>query len=66
MTIEELDIVVPDYVNRLLSNVASRTGREIEDVALFFLLKKAVHAHANLPSDSQRDQCQNKTETLIN
>ena len=34
---KELDIPVPDYVDRFLAAVAKKTGRGKEEVALFFL-----------------------------
>ena len=56
MTSEKLDVVVPDYVNRFLSNIAVKTGKEKEDVALFFLLKKAVHARTDSYSAEQNER----------
>ena len=34
---EEMDIPIPDYIDRFLSTVAEKTGRDKEVVALFFL-----------------------------
>jgi len=41
---EELDIIIPDYIDRFLSVLAKGTGKTKEDIALFFLLKEAEHA----------------------
>ncbi len=41
---EELDVPVPDYVDRFLALLAEKTGRTKEEVAIFFLLKEAEHA----------------------
>ena len=42
--IEELDVPIPDYVDRFLTALAQKTGTAKEDVALFFLLQEAGHA----------------------
>ena len=34
---EELDIPLPDYLDRFLSRFAKKIGRDKEEVALFFL-----------------------------
>ena len=40
---EELDVPVPDYVDRVLALIAERTRKSKEDVTLFFLLKEVEH-----------------------
>ena len=35
--IEELDILIPDYIDRFLALLAEKTGKSKEDIALFFL-----------------------------
>ena len=41
---DELDIPVPDYVDRFLAILAKKTETTKEDVALFFLFQEAGHA----------------------
>ena len=43
-TTEELVVAIPDYMDRFLADLAERTGKSKEDIALFFLLKEAEHA----------------------
>ena len=45
---EELEVTIPDYIDRFLFALAKGTGRTKEDVALFFLLKKAEHARPKI------------------
>jgi len=42
--IEELDVPIPDYVDRFLDVLAQNTGMTKEDIALFFLLQGAEYA----------------------
>jgi len=41
----ELDVPVPDYMDRLLATLAEKTGMAKEDIALFFLLQEVEHSH---------------------
>ena len=43
-TIEELNVPVPDYMDRFLTILSEGTGMAKEDIALFFLLKEAGYA----------------------
>jgi len=48
--IEELEVPIPDYMDRLLAALAKGTRTAKEDVALFFLLQQVEHTCCGEPN----------------
>jgi len=64
-TIKELDVPVPDYMDRFLATLAEKTGMAKEDIALFFLLQEAGYASDTKTNSTGASLTNSKTGVKI-